>query len=152
MTLRRSAAIGGALALAFGAGLYLARPAAPAAAAAAAPARAERVIVERPGPSAAPRGPSIDEIRAAVREEMGQRSADEPPAAPPDRAEQVRAAVARANAAVAEGVRRGVWSDRERGELRAQLVQLGTAEIHEVLSPLFQAINAQQIRLDGPPI
>lgn len=150
MTLRRSAAIGGALALAFGAGLYLARPAAPAPAPA--PALAERVIVERPGPSAAPRGPSIDEIRAAVREEMGQRSADAPPAAPPDRAEQVRAAVARATAAVAEGVRRGVWSDRERGELRAQLVQLGTAEIHEVLSPLFQAINAQQIRLDGPPI
>ena len=43
-------------------------------------------------------------------------------------------------------------TDRERAELRTQLVHLGTAEIHEVLSPLFQAINAQQVHLEGPPI
>ena len=152
MTRLRTAAIGGAVALAFGAGLYLARPAAPARAPAPAPAIAERVVVERPG-LPAPRGPSLDEIRAAVREEMAQRTGDEPPAAPPVRSEEAtRAAVAKANAAVAEGIRRGVWSERERGELRAQLAQLGTAEVHEVLSPLFQAINAQQLHLDGPPI
>ncbi|HWU88132.1 MAG TPA: hypothetical protein VN253_12685, partial [Kofleriaceae bacterium] len=132
-------------------GLYLARPAEPARAPA--PAIRERVVVERPGQLAAPRGPSLDEIRAAVREEMAQRTVEEPAAAPPARSEEaIRTAVAKANAAVAEGIRRGVWSERERGELRAQLVQLGTAELHEVLSPLFQAINAQQLRLEGPPI
>jgi hypothetical protein len=144
--------MGGAVALAFGAGLYLARPAAPAPAPAPAPAIAERVVVERPGQPSAPRGPSLDEIRAAVREEMAQRAGDEPPAAPPARSEEVREAVAKANAAVAEGIQRGVWSEHARAELRAQLAQLGTAEIHEVLSPLFQAINSQQLHLDGPPI
>jgi len=152
VTPRRAAALGGALALAFGAGLYLARPASPVRAAAPPPAVAERVVVERAGQAAGPRGASLDEIRAAVREEVARRAEGEPPAPPPGRAEEVRAAVAKASAAVAEGIGRGVWSDRERGELRAQLAQLGPAEIHEVLSPLFQAINAQQLQLEGPPI
>lgn len=64
----------------------------------------------------------------------------------------MRIAVAAAHQAVVDGVAHGVWDDRERAALRPQLIQLGPAETREVLTPLFQAINTQQVRLDGPPI
>ena len=56
------------------------------------------------------------------------------------------------NVACPDGVARKVWGDRERAALRVYLAQLGPTETHEVLTPLFQAINAQQLQLDGPPI
>jgi hypothetical protein len=55
-------------------------------------------------------------------------------------------------AIVEAGIRDGTWSAAERDTLRVHLVHLEPAEIDQVLKPLFQAINAQRVRLDGPPI
>jgi hypothetical protein len=121
----------------------------------------ERVIVERPvaappvmqAVAGAP-GLTRDDIRAVVREELAQRAGEAAPVAEvsPERAEQVKTAVAAAHQAVVDGVAHGVWGERERAALRPQLTQLGPAETREVLTPLFQAINAQRVQLDGPPI
>jgi hypothetical protein len=126
--------------------------------------RVERVVVERAsGPPIVMQpagGLTREDIRAVVREELAQhehaeakpgdaRAAD---AASPERAAKVQAAVTAAHEVVTDGVARRVWGDRERAALRVQLVQLGPAETREVLTPLFQAINTQQLQLDGPPI
>ena len=126
--------------------------------------RAERVVVERPaGPpivmQPAAGGLTRDDIRAVVREELAQHESTEAKSAEakaeavsPEHAAKVQAAVMAAHEVVTDGVARRVWGDRERAALRVQLVQLGPAETREVLAPLFQAINAQQLQLDGPPI
>lgn len=123
--------------------------------------RVDRVVVERPvGPQVVMQpvggaGLTREDIRAVVREELAEHEAAQPkPAEPvsPERAAQLQSAVAAAHEVVTDGVARRVWGDRERAALRVQLVQLGPAETREVLTPLFQAINAQQIQLDGPPI
>jgi len=124
-----------------------------------------RVIVER-----APAAPAVvhavagvsgltrDDIRTVVREELARHAqeavetAQTPEVISTERMEQVKAAVASAHGVISDGVARGVWGERERSALRPQLVQLGQAETREVLMPLFQAINAQRIQLDGPPI
>ena len=124
----------------------------------------ERVLVERPaGPpivmQPASGGLTRDDIRAVVREELAQHEASDAKAAEakaaeasPEHAAKLQAAVTAAHEVVTDGVARRVWGDRERAALRVQLVQLGPAETREVLAPLFQAINAQQLQLDGPPI
>jgi hypothetical protein len=124
--------------------------------------RMDRVVAERPlAPAIAIQsaaGLTREDIRAVVREELAQHAAPSPEArdaaeaVSPERATQVHAAVVAAHEVVTDGVARGTWGDRERTALRVQLVQLGPAETHEVLTPLFQAINAQQLQLDGPPI
>lgn len=126
--------------------------------------RVERVVVERPaGPpivmQPAAGGLTREDIRAVVREELAQHEAQEaaadakaPDAVSPERAAKLQAAVVAAHGVVTDGVARRVWGDRERAALRVQLVQLGPAETREVLTPLFQAINAQQLQLDGPPM
>ena len=126
-------------------------------------ARVDRAVAERPVVPAIAMQPAAgltrEDIRAVVREELAQHAAPAAeardaaaPAVSPERAAQVHAAVVAAHEAVTDGVARGRWGDRERAALRVQLVQLGPAETHEVLAPLFQAINAQQLQLDGPPI
>jgi hypothetical protein len=142
---------GAAAALAFWCGARMSRPAG---AAAAPPATVERVVVERPAPTASTGGLTRDDLREIVRDELAQRAAA-PAAADPDppaRAAEVHAAVVAANAAVSDGIARGVWGETERAALRPQLAHLGSAEVHDVLIPLFQAINAQRLRLDGPPL
>jgi hypothetical protein len=122
----------------------------------------DRVVAERPvGPAITMQpaaGLTREDIRAVVREELAQHAGpaaearDAAEAVSPERAAQVHAAVVAAHEVVTDGVARRTWGDRERAALRVQLVQLGPAETHEVLTPLFQAINAQQLPLDGPPI
>jgi hypothetical protein len=124
-----------------------------------------RVIIERA--TAAPAvvhavagasGLTREDIRAVVREELAQHAQEAAETAPAaevisaERLEQAKAAVASAHGVISDGVARGVWGERERAALRPQLIQLGPAETREVLSPLFHAINAQRIQLDGPPI
>lgn len=145
-------AIGGAaVALAFWCGTRMTRPAA---AIAPHPATAERVVVERLPPAPSSPGLSRDDIRDIVRDELSQHSP--PPVAaeadPPGHAAEVRDAVVAANAAISDGIARGVWGETERRALRIQLAHLGRAEVHDVLIPLFQAINAQRLHLDGPPL
>lgn len=135
---------------------------APAGAAAPAPAApaARPIVVERAAMAGG--GFDRDELRAVVREELARSAAEraeagaEAPAAvePPDpaRAARVAAAVTSANAAIEEGIADGLWDANDREALREQLPYLGERETHAVLSPLFQAINAQRVKLDGPPI
>lgn len=68
------------------------------------------------------------------------------------RSTRVARAAASASRAIAAGLADGLWDESDRQALRAQLPYLGQRETHSVLSPLFQAINAQRVRLDGPPI
>lgn len=124
-----------------------------------------RVIIER-APATPPvihavagmSGLTREDIRTVVREELAQHAqeaAENVPAAElisTERTERVKTAVASAHGVISDGVSRGVWGERERAALRPQLIQLGQAETREVLMPLFQAINAQRIQLDGPPI
>lgn len=124
-----------------------------------------------PSVAAAPQRPVLierttgldrDELRAIVREELSQHQAAAPRAdaevsedAQAESAErQARRAeaLAKASRVVERGIADGVWSIDEREALRTQLPALGEREIHAVLSPLFQAINAQRLTLDGPPI
>jgi hypothetical protein len=105
-------------------------------------------------------GLDSEELRAVVREELAlaQRSEhDEPDPEPiepsdPVRAAKVAQAASSASHAIEVGIADGLWDERDRDALREQLPYLGERETHAVLSPLFQAINAQRVKLDGPPI
>ncbi len=115
---------------------------------------APSVVIERHA------GLDRDELRAIVREELSQhqapsaaRTEDEPdPTENAERQARREEAMVKASRVVERGIADGVWSIEEREALRAQLPSLGEREIHAVLSPLFQAINAQRLTLDGPPI
>ncbi|HRC56205.1 MAG TPA: hypothetical protein PKU97_09795 [Kofleriaceae bacterium] len=94
-----------------------------------------------------------EELRAIVQEELARAGKPADVAQEdPDRVAARAEAMTQASALVEHGISDGVWSVEERNALRAQLPDLGEREIHAVLSPLFQAINAQRLRLDGPPI
>jgi hypothetical protein len=143
-----SVALVAALPLAFWLGTRASRPAAaPPAPAPAAPA------ARAPAPVAAA-GLDRDDVRAVIREELAR--LDRAPALPEEDPAADDAEVARAHTAalstVESGIADGVWDDADRQALRAQLGALGEAETHDVLSPLFQAINDQRLALDGPPI
>ncbi len=113
----------------------------------------ERVVVERSPGGAAVGGLTRHDIREIIRDELAERGAAAAANAEPrPSAAEVAAAVTAAHAAIHDGIERGVWGERERTALRPQLAHLSRAELHEVLSPLFQAINAQRLRLDGPPL
>jgi|SRR6266545_901355 len=139
--------------LAFWAGTRVSRPGGPEPR-----AQAPRGAAERPLLVAASGGLTRDDIRAVVREELAARAEDAEAAAtlasvPADpSAPETLAALAAATAAVADGIDRGVWGARERHALRLQLPHLDADQTHEVLGPLFRAINAQKLKLDGPPI
>ncbi len=142
----------GAVALAFWLGKHTAPDGAtPAAPNGATPPRERPMVLAH---AVAPAGLTRDELREVVREELAQASA--PPDSQEEPAPERQAAreVARAQATqlVQAGIADGVWSSDERNALRAQLPMLGERELHVVLSPLFQAINAQRLQLDGPPI
>ncbi|MEZ4362893.1 MAG: hypothetical protein R3B48_22065 [Kofleriaceae bacterium] len=112
------------------------------------------IVLER---AAAPAGLTRDELRAAIREalaeERGAETADPTDErTAPEREARIAEARSVALEVVARGLDDGVWSVEERAALRAQLMDLPERETHEVLTPLFQAINAQRLRLDGPPI
>ena len=112
----------------------------------AAPPAATRVV-ERIAVQPATTRLHPEDLRALVAE------IDRQPAVTAD--DQVQSPTERPTEALAiveAGIRDGTWSASERDTLRAKLVDLRPAEIDEVLSPLFQAINAQRVRLDGPPI
>jgi hypothetical protein len=104
-----------------------------------------------PPPRGLTRDDLRDDVRAILRDELARKASSSDgsiaPLPVPD-----TAAVSAAHAAVSGGIARGRWSAADRTALRAQLIQLGPAETHDVLAPLFQAINAQQLELDGPPI
>lgn len=123
---------------------------------AAAPA-ARPVLIERTS------GLDRDELRAIVREELSQHQvaarsegaeegSEAAQAESTERQARRAEALMQASQVVERGIADGVWSIEEREALRAQLPALGEREIHAVLSPLFQAINAQRLTLDGPPI
>lgn len=111
------------------------------------------VVVER-APRPAP-AMTRAEIRSAVTEAIESRATpvplDQPPEPPPEAPAAENAGRAAASI-IASGITDGVWSQSERDALRAELPALDPAHIREVLSPLFQAINAQRLELDGPPI
>jgi hypothetical protein len=143
-----SAALVAALPLAFWLGTRASRPAAVPAPAPAHAAPAARA----PAPLAAA-GLDRDDVRAVIREELAR--LDHAPALSEDElrpSEEAERAHTAALSVVEAGIADGVWDDADRQALRAQLGALGAAETHEVLSPLFQAINDQRLALDGPPI
>lgn len=117
---------------------------------------AQPVLIERHS------GIDRDELRAIVREELSQHQgpsaarpeegSEQDPADLAERQARREEALAKASRVVESGIADGVWSIEEREALRSQLPALGEREIHAVLSPLFQAINAQRLTLDGPPI
>ena len=122
--------------------------------------------IERAGAANASRSLDGEELRAVVREELARNAAEREGAeaavaaepseaaspANPARAERMAQAVTAATAAIETGIVDGIWDERDRDVLRAQLPYLGERETHAVLSPLFQAVNAQRVKLDGPPI
>jgi hypothetical protein len=121
-----------------------------------APAAVRSIVIER---SDTPGGIDREELRAVVREELArnaeEHAGEEDPArepADPAREARVTQAVAAAVAAIESGIVDGLWDARDREKLREQLPFLGERETHAVLSPLFQAVNAQRVKLDGPPI
>lgn len=116
------------------------------------PVASARVASAYAGAAPAAHGLTREDIRDVVREELAQVKDLERPIAAPRDAARVVAAVTAANAIVADGLARGRWSEQERAALRVQLVHLGGAEIQEVVGPLFQAINAQRLEIDGAPI
>jgi hypothetical protein len=147
---------GAAVALAFWAGTRVSRPAAPV---------SQRVVVERAIPVVSSGGLTREDIRAVVREELEAHAGGPIAQAPaeaaieqapidPDGAHRPgpASAVDAASQAVAAGIAHGVWGEAERAALRVQLVQLDAAQTREVLTPLFRAINAHQLELDGPPL
>lgn len=116
------------------------------------------LVVERTGGA-----PGIDreELRAVVREELahsaeqrGDDGGEDATALAEKAAKAERSAKAAtvASAAVAAGISDGLWDERDRQALREQLPYLDERATHAVLGPLFRAINAQQVKLDGPPI
>jgi hypothetical protein len=146
---------------------------APASTSAASSARQARPgAIERAGAANASAALDGEELRAVVREELARSaaerdgaaaaaaseaadsadSADSARLANPARAERMAQAVTAATAAIETGIVDGIWDDRDRDALRAELPYLGERETHAVLSPLFQAVNAQRVKLDGPPI
>lgn len=154
-------ALAALMALAYGAGHMRASPPR------AAPEERERgealaarpVLVERGG------GIDRDELRAVVREELARRgeaaagpreeedaAGEAEAAARAAKAERSARAASLASAAVAAGIGDGRWDAGDREALREQLPYLDERATHEVLEPLFQAINAQRLTLDGPPI
>jgi hypothetical protein len=146
------------VALSYGMGKRNGAPADPdAPAEAGVPAAARPIVIERAGASG---GLDPEQLRAVVREELA-RKAEEPAGeqeAPADepaalaRAARMAQAVTAATAAIEAGIVDGIWDARDREQLREQLPYLGERETHAVLSPLFQAVNAQRVKLDGPPI
>ena len=116
------------------------------------------LVVQRTGGAS---GIDREELRAVVREELAhsaeQRGEDggEDATALAEKAakaERSAKAAAVASAAVTEGIGDGLWDERDRQALREHLPYLDERATHAVLGPLFRAINAQQVKLDGPPI
>jgi hypothetical protein len=100
---------------------------------------------------------SREDLRAVIREELeaqraGAQVAAEDKAEDPARVAAAARAMEAASQVVEAGISDGVWSAQDRAALREQLPRLGEHETQAVLSPLFQAINAQRLQLDGPPI
>lgn len=118
------------------------------------------LVVERAGAGASS-GIDREELRAVVREELahsaeqrGEDGGEDATALAEKAAKAERSAKAAtvASAAVAAGISDGLWDERDRQALREQLPHLDERATHAVLGPLFRAINAQQVKLDGPPI
>jgi hypothetical protein len=109
------------------------------------------------------RGLDEETVRRVVREELDHaqkgrpESATSAPAeevrnAPPPTDEQVKA-TERARQTVDASIRSGLWSDRDRDELRSALRDSPGDLRLEVTDPLIIAINQGKVRVDfvGPP-
>jgi hypothetical protein len=119
---------------------------------------ARPLVIERNISSGSSSSLSREDLRAVIREELeaqratAQDAEDEKAADAPERAAATAKALETASQLVQAGISDGVWSPQDRDALRAQLPHLGERETKAVLTPLFQAINAQRLQLDGPPI
>jgi len=117
-----------------------------------------RVVVPPPISVTASGGLTAAQVRDIIREELARVPApaadDEPrdPVADEARSSEVAQRLAEAKVVVEDGIRDGIWSNQDRAKLRQYLAHLGPAETQELLRPLFQAINNQRLKLDGPPI
>lgn len=110
----------------------------------------ERTIVRERGGNAI----SLDDVRAVVREELkatggtdGRSDAAEQPPPDPQR-------LARAQAALDEGLADGRWTEEDRERLRPNLSSLTRDELEQVFGKLFPALNSGELRVEvlGPPV
>jgi hypothetical protein len=115
-------------------------------------AAAPRVVTERVIAPGAPGGLSRDDVRAAIREELAERAQAGTVATEPTSREDGQRMVAAAHAVVSDGLRDGVWDARDRAALRERIAHLGPDDAQDAIAPLFAAINAQRVQLEGPPL
>jgi hypothetical protein len=142
------AACAASAAIAYALGAHGSAPAPTRAAASAGP----RVVTERVIAPVASDGLSRDDVRAVIREELAARvQAAAVPADSTSREDGPRM-VAAAHAVVSDGLRDGVWDARDRAALRERIAHLGPDEAQDAIAPLFAAINAQRVQLEGPPL
>jgi hypothetical protein len=113
---------------------------------------APRVVTERIVTPASSAGLSRDDLRAVIREELDARAQAGAAAAEPASREDSQRMVTAAHAVISDGLRDGVWDLRDRVALRDRIAHLGPEDAQEAIGPLFAAINAQRVQLDGPPL
>jgi hypothetical protein len=111
-----------------------------------------RVVTERVIAPVAPGGLSPDDVRAVIREELAAHTQAAAVVAEPASREDGRRMVAAAHAVVSDGLRDGVWEARDRATLRERIAHLGPDDAQDAIAPLFAAINAQRVQLEGPPL
>ena len=119
-----------------------------------APAKTER-IVERGGERTIVRehggaGISLDDVRAVVREELKANGSTDAASQPPPDPQRL----ARAQAALDEGLADGRWTEEDRERLRPNLASLTREELEQVFGKLFPALNSGELRVEvmGPPV
>ena len=96
----------------------------------------------------------LDEIRAIVRDELAQSRNDDSVAAQEDKPAIDDARLASATTALEQGMSDGRWTTDDRDRLRVVFHTLSQAEMAQIASRLFPALNSGrlQITVEGPPI
>jgi hypothetical protein len=110
----------------------------------------ERTIVKHGAASSI----DLDEVRAIVRDELAQ-SRNHDVALPTDNKPAIDdARLARAMTAVDQGMSDGRWSSDDRDRLRGVFHTLSQAEMEQVASRLFPALNSGKLQLavEGAPL
>lgn len=95
---------------------------------------------------------TADQVRAIVREELaGVRKPDEPD---PQVVEARDEDVDRAHDLIARAIATGAWTEQDRDDLRAAVMDLERAQFDEVMSALIPAVNDGRLRLafEGTPL
>lgn len=118
---------------------------------------ATAAVAPRPLSVVAAAGPSADELRAIVREELAATRADSPAderAAQPPPSEAALRAVADAERHLDGAVVAGVWHDGDRATFRALLAEVPEAERGRLIARLAQSINEGKIHFEtsGSPL